>query len=60
MIRGGILNEPRVDYTVLWDEKVSHLLLGEAYVNRVILLKVIVKGVCYLRHVVVRHLTEAF
>ena len=60
MIRGWILNEPSVDYTLLWDEEMSHFLLGEAYVNRIILLKVIVEGVCYLRHVVVGHLTEAF
>ena len=60
MIRGWILNEPSVDYTLLWDEEMSHFLLGETYVNRVILLKVIVEGISYLWHVVVGHLPKTF
>ena len=60
MIRGWILNKPGVDYTFLWDEKVSHFLLGETYVNRVILSKVIVEGISYLWHVVVGHLPKSF
>ena len=51
MIRGWILNKPGVDYTVLRDEEVSYFLLGEAYVNRVILLEVLVKGISDLMHV---------
>ena len=60
MIRGWILNKPRVDYTVLWDEEVSHFLLGETYVNRVIFLEVLVESESDLRHVWVSHLPEAF
>lgn len=60
MIRSRILDKPRVYYTVLWDEKVSDFLLGKAYVNRVIFLKVIVEGVGYFRHIVVGHLPKAF
>ena len=60
MIRGWILNKPGVDYTVLRDEEVSYFLLGEAYVNRVILLEVLVEGISDLMHVCVCHLAEAF